>query len=129
MTPRTGPEIEDRLNEITFNASLLSELRAIDFVGRLLRAGRLERGQYKDVRIHMIADVKAMPKLGVASKFDADWNFLTYLRDLGRKAAERFLAEQFDNIGKKSSVDVRALFADQKARPADRAEKGKIKAA
>lgn len=111
-TPKTAPEIEDRLNEITFNASLLSELRAVDFVGRLLREGRLERGRYKDVRLHMIADVMAMPKLGLASKFDADWEFLIYLRDLGRKAAERFLAQNFDNIGKRSSVDVRALFAE-----------------
>jgi NTE family protein len=128
-TPRTAAEIEDRVNEITFNASLLSELRAIDFVGRLLREGRLERGRYKDVRIHMIADVNAMPKLGLASKFDADWDFLVSLRDLGRSAAERFLTEHLDNIGKRSSVDVRALFADRPSHPTRGEGKGAVRAA
>lgn len=129
VLPRTVPEIDDRLNEITFNASLLSELRAIDFVARLLREGRLERGRYKDVRIHMIADEKAMPRLGLASKFDTDWDFLFSLRDLGRTAAERFLTSHLANIGVKSSVDLHALFSEHPRPSAGRGETERVQAA
>jgi hypothetical protein len=52
--PDTMPEIMDRMNEITFNASLLAELRAIEFVRRLLAEGKLDPRRYKNVRMHRI---------------------------------------------------------------------------
>ncbi len=111
--PRTAMEIENRLNEITFNASLLKELRAIAFVIKLLDEGWIRdefRGQLKNVLVHSIRADEALKDLGVATKFVSHWEFLTDLRDRGRKTAGRWLEENFDHIGERSSVDLRTEF-------------------
>ncbi|MCR9219294.1 MAG: patatin-like phospholipase family protein [Alphaproteobacteria bacterium] len=107
--PRTAREIQERLNEITFNASLMREFRAIDFVTRLLEEGRLDPVQYKHVLIHMITDSEALAPLGASSKLNAEWEFLLHLRDAGRRAAEGWLAAHFDDLGERSTVDIRAI--------------------
>ncbi len=78
-TPRRNVEIMDRLSEITFNASLIGEMRAIAFVSRLVREGRLDSGRYKDLRLHMIADDAGLAPFGAASKMDTTWPFLERL--------------------------------------------------
>ncbi len=108
--PRTSNEIQNRINEITFNSSLLKELRAVDFVTRLIEAGRLDASEYKRVRVHLIHNQKALIPLGASSKVNAEWKFLTHLRDIGSATAEAWLDEHYDQIGKSDSVDLRALF-------------------
>ena len=108
--PRTSREILNRLNEITFNASLLSELRAIDFVSRLITAGRLEGSTYRDIHVHVIGDDKLMTPLGESSKMLAERAFLELLRDSGKRAAERWVKDHFDDIGARSTVDLRDFF-------------------
>lgn len=101
----------NRVNEITFNASLLQELRAIDFVHRLLRDGRLQEGDYRDIKVHIIEARKQMRPLKASSKLDAEWRFLVHLRDIGCAAAERWIDRHFDALGKRSTVDLREMFA------------------
>jgi NTE family protein len=111
--PRTPAEIENRLNEIAFNSSLMHEMRAIEFVQRLLEHGALTAplaGRYKNMRIHMIGDAEAMKSLGVASKANVERAFLEHLKAAGRAAAERWLAATIANIGVRSSVDIRGTF-------------------
>lgn len=111
--PRTATDIENRLNEITFNASLLKELRAIAFVVKLLEEKWIRdeyREKLKHVLVHSVRADEAMKDLGVATKFVSNWEFLTDLRDRGRETAERWLAENFDCLGKRSSVDVRIEY-------------------
>jgi len=110
-TPRSAREILDRINEITFNASLLKELRAIEFVARLVDEGKLDNTDYKQVLLHRIDAGQDMGTLSASSKLNAEWAFLTHLRDLGREAAARWLTSDFDRVGRESSVDVRAMFA------------------
>ncbi len=110
-TPRTAREILDRMNEISFNSSLLRELRAIDFVHRLLEEGRLAPGSMKNVLIHSVMDDDTMIKLGVATKMRPDWTLLTNLKQAGREAADRFLRDNWGAIGVRSSVDLRAMFS------------------
>lgn len=86
--PRTAAEIQNRVDEIAFNASLLKDLRVVDFVRRLIEAGRLEAGEYQRVRVHRIHDAKTLVPLGSSSKLNAEWAFLTSLRDAGRRAAD-----------------------------------------
>ncbi|MGD9919772.1 MAG: patatin-like phospholipase family protein [Paenirhodobacter sp.] len=108
--PRTPGEIEDRINEISFNSSLLRELRAISFVHRLLEANRVPEGEMKDVLIHMVADDAVMLDLGAATKVAPGIGMLKRLKAAGEAAADRFLTAHADDLGQRSSVDLAALF-------------------
>jgi putative mRNA 3-end processing factor len=90
--PDTPEEIADRVNEITFNAGLVAEMRAIGFVQRLVQQGRLNPGEYKDLRLHMIADDHGLAPLHPSSKLNTDRDFLQACTMLGRSAAEQWLA-------------------------------------
>lgn len=108
--PVTAPEIFDRINEISFNSSLMREMRAIAFVTRLIDEGALDDKRYARVRIHGISDDAAMAELGVATKLNPDWEFLTRLRDAGRRACDVWLARNFESIGERSSVDIGDVY-------------------
>ncbi len=111
--PRTPAEIDDRVNEIAFNSSLMYEMRAIAFVQRLLDEDALKEpfaARYKNMRIHMIADEAGMKALGASSKFNAEYDFLEHLKALGRASAERWLEATISDLGVRSSVDVRNTF-------------------
>jgi len=108
--PTTAPEILDRVNEINFNSSLLMEFRAIDFVTRLLDQGLLDPKRYKRVLLHIIGADEELRPLTASSKFNAEWEFLTYLHDIGWTTADEWLAQNFDKIGKQSTVNLRAIL-------------------
>ena len=108
--PRTPQEIQNRLNEISFNSSLLKELRAIDFVARLIEEGKLDETHYRKERIHIIENQDALKSMGASSKMNAEWAFLTHLRNLGRETAETWMDAHFDDVGERGTVDLRAMF-------------------
>ncbi len=108
--PQTPEEIQNRMNEISFNASLLGELRAINFVRRLLAEGRMERGQMKEVRLHMIADDALMAELTASSKLSPTPELLDRLKQAGRAAAARFLEGDGKRIGQEPSVQLSELL-------------------
>ena len=110
-TPRTAREILNRVNEITFNGSLLKELRAVEFVTRLIDTGKLDSDEYTRVYLHLIEGGEAMTPLSSSSKLNAEWAFLTHLRDIGREAADAWLKENFDRVGKESTADLHTLFS------------------
>ena len=111
-TPSTQTEIMNRINEITFNASLLAEFRAIDFVTRMIDQGRLPHGtapgEYRRIHVHRIALDSTFHKLTAQSKLSSDFDFFQMLRDGGRQATQDFLGAHFDDIGVKSTVDLAA---------------------
>ena len=111
--PVTPKQIQNRLNEISFNSSLLRELRAIDFVQRLIDQGTLstETDKVARVRVHMIADDALMEQLSVATKLVPNPTVISSLKAAGQAAAEKFLAEHKNKIGKESSVNLREMFA------------------
>ena len=98
-------DIMERVNEITFNAPLLAEIRAIEFVSRLLAEGKLDRTRYKDVLLHRVDGGAALAQFGATSKARADPAFLRRLFTLGRGAGQDWLAEHFNDIGVCSSVE------------------------
>ncbi len=108
--PRTGVEIAERVSEITFNASLLRELRAIDFVNRLLAENRLDTSRYRPNRLHRIEASEALEDHGASTKLDTSWRFFQELRDAGRSAAAKFLKAHYADVGVRSSFDLRAEF-------------------
>ncbi|MYN15066.1 patatin-like phospholipase family protein [Pusillimonas sp. TS35] len=108
--PRTSREIQDRVNEITFNSSLLAELRAIRFVARQLEAGHLDPAQYKRMLMHRIAGEEELKAMDASSKLNTEWKFLQTLHDGGRRAADAWLETHFDQIGVDSTLDLAAMF-------------------
>lgn len=111
--PKTSTEIYDRVNEVTFNSSLIKELRSVAFVQKLLDEGWL-KDEYRDqlmyVRIHSLRADKALADLSAASKFFSEWDFLIMLRDRGRDYAQQWLDENFASVGVRSTVDLRREF-------------------
>ena len=108
--PKSARDIQNRINEISFNASLMHEMRAIQFVTRLIDEGELDSSNYKRMLIHMIEAEDALEAFGASSKLNADWDFLTTLKDVGRDAANNWLDENFDKVGVESTVNLREQF-------------------
>jgi NTE family protein len=109
--PTDVQSIQNRVNEISFNSSLLRELRAIDFVKRLLADGSVKPGTMKNVLVHMIADDDLMNTLNVATKTIPSAVILSRLKAAGEHAADTFLKNHKADIGKRSSVDLAAMFS------------------
>jgi len=111
-TPHTQSEIMNRINEITFNSSLLAEFRAIDFVTRMIDQGRLAHGtgegEYRRINVHRIALDSTFKALTAGSKLNSDFDFFEMLKKGGAQAARDFLDRHFDDIGVRSTVDLGA---------------------
>lgn len=107
--PTTASEIQTRMNEISFNASLLRELRNIEFVNRLIDRGAIAPGTMSYNRVHSVSDDHLMNMLGIVTKMTISRTLLLQLRDAGRAAMSAFLEQDKEKIGKKSSIDLRAI--------------------
>ncbi|NBB71130.1 MAG: patatin-like phospholipase family protein [Alphaproteobacteria bacterium] len=110
--PTTGRAILNRLNEITFNSSLLKELRAIELLHELLEAESLESERYRNMFVHLIHAHEELQHLDSSSKLNAEWEYLLYLKERGRGWADDFLRKHYDDIGERGTLDIRKLFAD-----------------
>jgi NTE family protein len=110
-TPRTASEILNRLNEVSFNAALMKELRMIALMRQVADAGTGEGARWAGMRTHRIMS-DMLIDLGSSSKMNAEWDFLTMLREEGRRAASEFLDAHGDDIGHRSTADLDALLAE-----------------
>jgi NTE family protein len=108
-TPRSARDLLNRLNEVSFNAVLLKELRMIALLRRVAPAGDGEGAAWAGMRIHRVISDR-MVELGYSSKLNAEWEFLCMLRDEGRRAAEAFLAEHAQDLGQRASLDLGQLL-------------------
>ncbi len=110
--PTTSKAILDRLNEITFNASLMREIRG------LLRIQRLpehlsKKNPYLNVRLHCIQNERFMGRLDARSKYNTDWAFLLKLKNVGRAAADRWIKENYQKLGKETSMNLSSWGMDE----------------
>ncbi len=110
--PTTAAEIMDRVNEITFNAALMAEMRAIDFVKRLLMEGKLDPARYKNVLMHRIDGGEILEGFHASTKASTDTKLIHTLRDLGKGCAKQWLAQKFHCLGTGSSVDIGRDYLD-----------------
>jgi NTE family protein len=108
--PKTAPEIMNRINEISFNSSLMREMRAINFVTDLIDRGAECNRHLRRMLIHGINAEQVMAELSHASKLNADWEFLTWLRDAGREHAGAWLDANFEKLGRESTVDIAGVY-------------------
>ena len=109
--PSSAREILNRLNEVTFNAPLLKELRMIALLRQVADPGNGEGAMWADMRIHRVASEK-MVELGYSSKLNAEWEFLRMLRDEGRRAAGDFLEAHGQDLGKRSTLDIDEMLGE-----------------
>ena len=115
--PETAENIVNRMNEITFNASLIAELRAANFVARLVSSGVLKSDDYRLERLHRIGGAGKLEHYDASSKNDVSWPFLMQLRDLGRDDAKAWLEANFDAIGVESTLDMDQTLQRDPAKP------------
>jgi NTE family protein len=111
-TPKTAYDIANRLNEITFNSSLIAEMRAIQFVSKLVQENRLDPDKYRDVRMHAVLAGDALKDLDASSKMNASWDFLLFLRDKGRAQMDTWLTMHKQKIGVTGTIDIQKTFLD-----------------
>jgi NTE family protein len=109
--PHSAHEIQDRLNEISFNGALLGELRAIDFVNRLIDSGKLSRDDYMRPFVHRIDGGRHLESFPASSKLDASWSLIGKLHGLGREAAKQWLHETYGSIGREGTLDLRMAYS------------------
>jgi NTE family protein len=110
--PKTSRQIIDRMTEISFNASLLAEMRAIDFVNRLMAQGRLDPTKYKEVFVHRIDGGDELEALGASSKLNTNADFIQGLFDLGRDAGQQWIKQHWSELGVKSSINIARDYLD-----------------
>jgi NTE family protein len=108
-TPRTARDIVNRLNEVSFNATLLKELRMLAVLRQVADPGSSEGARWAKMRIHRIAS-DTMSELGYSSKLNAEWEFLCMLRNEGRRSAEAFLVAHAADLGTRSTLDLDPLI-------------------
>ena len=108
--PRSARDIMNRLNEVSFNAPLLKELRMIALLHKVADPGRGEGAQWASMRLHRIA-TERVTELTSSSKMITEWPFLCGLRDEGRRTAGLFLDAHAGDLGQRSTVDMDALLA------------------
>jgi len=109
-TPTSAREIMNRVNEISFNGSLLKELRMVEFVNKCLRRGDLKGQPFREIFMHRIDGGAGLEALSPSSKVNAEWLFLTHLRDIGRATAQNWLDLHFNDIGKNSTISIEPYF-------------------
>jgi NTE family protein len=109
-TPRNAAEILDRVNEISFNSSLMRKMRAIAFVTRLIDPRLVDDACLKRLFMHSISADAVMRKLGASTKLNVDWAFLAHLHGAGRRYADAWIEKFFDRLGVESTVDIRSQY-------------------
>jgi NTE family protein len=112
--PKTARDILNRLNEISFNASLKKELRGIAMFQRLLGSGHplsdvAWAEDWATVRLHRVT-TPMMVELNASSKLNAEWEFLCMLREEGRARTDCFLQAHGGDVGVRSSFDISSLL-------------------
>lgn len=110
--PQTPAEIADRISELTFNASLLTQMRSIDFINRLIEDGALQAGRCKHVLLHRVDGGEAMQAYSASSRGSADPAMIRKLFELGRTTAHDWLERHFAALGRHSTIDVRRDYLD-----------------
>ena len=109
--PRSAADILNRLNEISFNSPLMKELRMIALLRQVADPGTGEGARWAQMRTHRIM-TDALAKFGASSKLNAEWEFVSMLKDVGRRSADSFLEAHADDLGKRSTADLDILLQE-----------------
>jgi NTE family protein len=109
-TPKHALDIINRVNEISFNSSLIAEMRAIHFVQKLIDSGQLSDKQYANMRMHRVLPPPDLHEMNASSKMNANWDFFVLLHSVGRQQMNEWLKQNKHYLGKKSTLDIKEDF-------------------
>ena len=112
-TPKHAIDIINRVNEISFNSSLIAEMRAINFVKKLIADGHLSGKDYKDVRMHRVTPPPDLREMSASTKMDASWEFFQALCVIGRARMDEWLKTNKSAIGKQGTLDIKHHFLEK----------------
>jgi NTE family protein len=110
--PRTPAEIIDRMNTLSFNSSLMREMRTINFITKIIERGFNDGGNLKLSHIHLIEAENTLSRLGVSSKLNVEWDFVKYLFNTGRRVAGRWLDKNYDRINVESTCNIKECYME-----------------
>lgn len=110
FTPTTYQEIAWRREQLFHTNTLIREMRAIEFITDLIDKGIADKSKLKKMNIHLIEDSKFFSSLDPSSALNTEWNFLNTLYERGRYVAAEWLKKHYDDIGQRSSVNVKDMF-------------------
>jgi NTE family protein len=108
--PASAADVLHRITEISFNSSLMREMRAVAFATRLIDNGELDETKHSRMFMHWIGNDRLMSELGTATQFHPEWSLLCRLRDAGRETAGQWLDQNFEHLGLESTVDLADMF-------------------
>ncbi len=110
--PTSARDIADRINEISFNSSLINEMKLIHYRNELIRNGILTTDDKvnREIYIHTISGYDTLGQMNYSSKMNTSWEFLSELKEMGRKTADKWLNNEFNLVGAKSTFDVEEHF-------------------
>jgi NTE family protein len=108
--PRSAPEIFNRINEITFNASLIKEIRSIAILKEFIKTAHLADQKFRDAFFHLIANDEELNPLHASSKFNTEWSFFMHLHDIGYRTTSDWLDQNYDDLGKRSTLDYESVY-------------------
>jgi NTE family protein len=108
--PRTAAEVTQRINEISFNSSLMREMRAVAFVTKLIDDHELDEKKYSRMCMHWIGNERVMLGLSAATHFHPEWSLLSRLREDGRETTKLWLGENAQHVGRRSTIDLVEMF-------------------
>lgn len=110
--PKSRDAINERLKEITYNACLMREMRAIHFISKLIDEGKIKDGALERMNLHLVRAEKALKNLNMTSALNTNWEFLTMLRDAGREVAQEWIESDYKNVGCPKHLLSESLFED-----------------
>lgn len=113
--PTSARDIADRVNEISFNSSLINEMKLIHYRNELIRNGILKTDNKtnREIFVHTISGYEALSQMSQSSKMNISWDFLLSLKEKGRQIAEKWIQTDYQNVGLKSTFDVEEHFFDK----------------
>lgn len=111
--PVTARDITERMNEISFNSSLINEMHMVQYRNELLRRGMTLPEQNREIYVHCISGYSALDHLSYSSKLNTSWEFLSHLKAEGRRIASQWLDSEYDQVGIRSTFDVHEHFLNK----------------
>jgi NTE family protein len=108
--PKTAGEILNPINEISFNSSLMREMRSVCFVTKLIEEEKILDKTIKRMLIHSIEADDVMQAMSVGSKLNADWDQVSRLMKIGRERSNAWLAANFDRLSEQSTIDIHEKY-------------------
>lgn len=109
--PRSMADINNRVNEIAFNISLVREISALSHVAAIVDEETGATVHYGPMRLHLVSGTDVLRDLSISSKFNTDWSFIEGMHKLGVAAADRWLERDADRVGLESTLDPAFIYA------------------